>query len=74
MFLFLIISVIISNLSSVNCESKMLNVREHRNWPKSLEGECGISYADRIIGGINASLGQYPWLARIGYKSKVVFY
>lgn len=25
---------------------------------------------DRIIGGTNASLGQFPWLARIGYTSE----
>ncbi|XP_046601133.1 CLIP domain-containing serine protease 2 isoform X2 [Neodiprion lecontei] len=29
---------------------------------------CGNSNADRIIGGRNASLGTYPWLARIGYN------
>jgi hypothetical protein len=34
-----------------------------------LSKECGLSYTDRIVGGINATLGQYPWLARLGYKS-----
>lgn len=31
--------------------------------------KCGISNTDRIIGGKNASLGMYPWIARIGYSS-----
>lgn len=38
---------------------------------------CGQSIMDRIIGGTNASLGQYPWIARVGYSdvknSKVQF-
>lgn len=46
----------------------MQNILEHPNWPSDTQDECGISYADRIVGGINASLGQYPWLARIGYN------
>lgn len=37
---------------------------------RELKDECGVTYTDRIIGGKNASLGQYPWLARIGYKCK----
>ncbi|XP_025835875.1 melanization protease 1-like isoform X2 [Agrilus planipennis] len=34
---------------------------------------CGESLSDRIIGGTEASLGQYPWLARIGYKYRSIF-
>lgn len=43
---------------------------DHVNWPRDMDMECGISFADRIIGGVNASLGQYPWLARLSYMSK----
>lgn len=42
----------------------------HVDWTEDTDEECGITYTDRIIGGTNASLGQYPWLARIGYRSK----
>lgn len=42
-------------------------LRDHVNWPR-LEAECGISDdSNRIIGGVNAEPGQYPWQARIGY-------
>ncbi|XP_052131239.1 CLIP domain-containing serine protease HP8-like isoform X2 [Frankliniella occidentalis] len=35
--------------------------------------KCGLSsgpaaVADRIVGGVAAALGQFPWLARIGYN------
>lgn len=43
------------------------DVRRHPNWNLLDHNECGISLADRIIGGTNATMGQYPWLARIGY-------
>ena len=39
---------------------------EHANWPHDVGDDCGVSYSDRIIGGTNAALGQYPWIARIG--------
>jgi hypothetical protein len=29
--------------------------------------ECGASLGERIVGGKNAALGAYPWMARIGY-------
>jgi hypothetical protein len=29
--------------------------------------ECGLSIGERIVGGKNAALGAYPWMARIGY-------
>lgn len=33
---------------------------------------CGVSYSVRIIGGINAKLGEYPWIALIGIRSKLL--
>lgn len=33
------------------------------------EMDCGVSVQDRIVGGKNAYLGQWPWLARLGYNS-----
>lgn len=43
----------------------------HQNWKLLDQGDdCGYSAADRIIGGTVARLGQYPWLARVGFKSK----
>lgn len=35
------------------------------NWAEINE-ICGISYADRIVGGTKASLGQFPWIAHVG--------
>ena len=46
------------------------SVSNHPNWPKT-EEICGISYSDRIIGGKNSALGQYPWIAHLGIMSKV---
>lgn len=45
----------------------------HPNWPPT-DAICGISYSDRIVGGMKASLGQYPWMARIGYNSMSCFF
>lgn len=40
---------------------------KHRNWGL-LPSACGQSLVgDRIIGGEDAALGQYPWMARIGF-------
>lgn len=46
-----------------------LDILKHPNWPAGIQDQCGLSFSDRIIGGVNASLGQYPWLVRIGYNS-----
>lgn len=35
------------------------------NWSEINE-ICGISYADRIVGGTKAALGQFPWIAHLG--------
>lgn len=42
---------------------------QHQHWSLLPEHECGNSVAsDRIVGGANASMGQYPWIIQIGYK------
>lgn len=35
------------------------------NWSKINE-ICGISYANRIVGGTRAELAQFPWIAHLG--------
>lgn len=39
------------------------------HWKRKLlpTDECGASLGERIVGGKNAALGAYPWVARIGY-------
>ncbi|KAB0800596.1 hypothetical protein PPYR_06336 [Photinus pyralis] len=44
-----------------------VDITRHPHWQLLEHKECGITLADRIIGGSNATLGQYPWLARFGY-------
>lgn len=44
--------------------------KNHPNWHMVDNPHCGSSLSDRIIGGVNATIGQYPWLARVGYNSK----
>lgn len=44
------------------------NITEHKNW-KMLPKNCGTLRAkSRITGGKTAALGQFPWLARLGYN------
>ncbi|CAK1550566.1 unnamed protein product [Leptosia nina] len=43
-------------------------ISNHQAWKKLDKFECGFNAADRIIGGMNATLGQFPWIVRIGYK------
>lgn len=50
------------------------DVRGHKNWPKDLEKVCGISYdSDRIIGGTEAGLGQFPWQAGLMFSCNYDF-
>ncbi|XP_064292592.1 transmembrane protease serine 9-like [Plodia interpunctella] len=44
------------------------DLSNHRAWGLLHQFECGDSAADRIIGGANASLGQFPWIARLAYS------
>lgn len=74
---YMIIFFIVCQLTYCVCATatvypQRVDILQHQNWPKDTHDICGISYADRIIGGINASLGQYPWLARIGYNSQYI--
>ncbi|XP_017775048.1 PREDICTED: serine protease easter [Nicrophorus vespilloides] len=43
-------------------------LEEHKNYKLLPTDTCGESMADRIIGGSKASLGQFPWMARISYE------
>lgn len=51
-------------------ERSLGDFRAHPNWPKHVEGICGESYNDRIIGGRTAKIGQFPWMARALFKFK----
>lgn len=42
-------------------------VTKHPSWMLLDHDKCGDSASDRIIGGKNASMGAYPWIARIAY-------
>lgn len=46
---------------------RIVDVTKHPGWLLLEHKRCGNSNTDRIIGGKNASLGAYPWIARIGY-------
>lgn len=46
----------------------IVDVTSHPHWLLLEHRKCGNSNSDRIIGGKNASLGAYPWIARIGYS------
>lgn len=45
-------------------------IERHPHWPRDTQSECGHSAADRIVGGQDATLGQYPWLALLGIRSE----
>ncbi|XP_066996045.2 CLIP domain-containing serine protease B4 [Anabrus simplex] len=47
--------------------SQYKDPREHRNWRLFEQERCGLSQSDRIIGGKDASPGDYPWIVRVGY-------
>lgn len=60
-----------SSLTRVTLTSLLLLVRTlvEANVEINEELKCGAADSDRIIGGTRARLGQYPWLARLGYNS-----
>ncbi|RZF45061.1 hypothetical protein LSTR_LSTR002022 [Laodelphax striatellus] len=41
---------------------------KHKNWHLlNNDGYCGVSHNQRIIGGVDAGLGKYPWIVRLGF-------
>ncbi|EFA07557.2 spaetzle-processing enzyme [Tribolium castaneum] len=44
------------------------DIKDHPNWHLLDHEHCGESLSDRIIGGASATLGQFPWVARLGYQ------
>ncbi|KAJ2953213.1 hypothetical protein O0L34_g790 [Tuta absoluta] len=50
--------------------TKWEEIENHPAWRLLDEFECGDNAADRIIGGLDAALGQFPWIARLGYISE----
>lgn len=63
--------VIFIFLTSVLFNVGANDLRLHRSWPRQFDDNCGENFADRIIGGKNASLGQYPWIARLHINCKI---
>ncbi|RVE47479.1 hypothetical protein evm_007890 [Chilo suppressalis] len=51
--------------ATVNLSSH--EISHHSAWEILNSFDCGESAADRIIGGTRAALGQFPWIARLGY-------
>lgn len=41
------------------------DIRQHANWPHHVEDICGDNNYDRIIGGKNAGLEQFPWMVQL---------
>ncbi|XP_075983215.1 phenoloxidase-activating factor 1-like isoform X2 [Anticarsia gemmatalis] len=42
-------------------------IANHPAWRKLDTLDCGEYAGERIIGGYNAALGQFPWIVRLGY-------
>lgn len=59
---------ILAIISDAKCEIGGLQ----KKWPKEYDEVCGESYSDRIIGGANATLGQYPWIVRLKYSHNIL--
>ncbi|CAH1983372.1 unnamed protein product [Acanthoscelides obtectus] len=54
------------------CSCLDASLNSHKSWSllPSIDG-CGETrFKRRIIGGEIAALGQFPWMARLGYKQK----
>lgn len=44
--------------------------------PTNDRDKCGMTNTTktRVVGGVNAQLGSYPWLAALGYRLNVIRY
>ncbi|XP_022195512.2 spaetzle-processing enzyme [Nilaparvata lugens] len=48
---------------------KALDPTKHRHWALvNNNGFCGISHSQRIIGGVDAGIGKYPWIVRLAFQ------
>lgn len=58
--------------STVFCADieKAVEDRTTKILPKYFSEICGETFTDRIISGKNASLGQFPWMARIDIEGE----
>ncbi|XP_026735241.1 CLIP domain-containing serine protease 2-like isoform X2 [Trichoplusia ni] len=45
-------------------------IAKHPAWAKLDAVDCGDNARDRIIGGTNAALGEFPWIVRLGYMDE----
>ncbi|XP_075223823.1 spaetzle-processing enzyme-like [Lycorma delicatula] len=43
------------------------DISRHPNWKLVNDVKCGLNQKDRIIGGFDATLGQYPWIVRLAF-------
>lgn len=53
--------------------SQSANSRSHPNWPHEMDKICGENTPPllRIVNGLDADLGEYPWIARIHVRGIV---
>lgn len=48
------------------------NFKTHENF-KLINGKrCGKTFADRIVGGFDVKVGEFPWMALLKYLSTIV--
>lgn len=62
--------IVAFTMRHVGPENFSYHIENHPAWKEIDLFECGFSASDRIIGGLNAALGQFPWMARLGYTVK----
>ncbi|PSN45987.1 hypothetical protein C0J52_09758 [Blattella germanica] len=52
-------------------ECKQMDPTLHPNWQLLNDKFCGTRGSDRIVGGKTPELGDFPWIARVGYTNYV---
>uniref|UniRef100_A0A8D8QL40 Serine protease easter n=1 Tax=Cacopsylla melanoneura TaxID=428564 RepID=A0A8D8QL40_9HEMI len=74
MNIFLCFGLILAAFASCHGVPQPAKIEEHRNWKLlPAKDRCGVSATQqRIIGGHQAQLGEFPWIARIGYGQRLL--